>query len=79
MFLSRTFLEVEGLKLNALRIETILAEQGITKSALACRCGISRQNISTILRRGTAEPKTAGRLAGGLGVPVADIVEEGRK
>lgn len=58
-------------------IETKLAEQGMTKKALAEKCGISPQNISTIIRRGTCEPKTAGKLAVGLGVPVADIIKEG--
>lgn len=57
-------------------IETVLAEQRMTKKALAEKCGISRQNISTIIRRGTCEPKTAGKLAAGLGVPVADIIEK---
>lgn len=57
-------------------IETKLAEQGMTKKALAEKCGISPQNISTIIRRGTCEPKTAGKLAVGLGVPVADIIKE---
>ena len=33
-----------------------------------------RQNISAIIKRGTCEPKTAGKLAVGLGVPVAEIV-----
>lgn len=63
--------------INTLRIETLLAEKGMTKSALAPLCGISRQNISTIIRRGTCEPKTAGKLAAGLGVQVTDIIKEG--
>lgn len=63
---------------NRHRIETILAERGMTKASLAENCGISRQNVSTIIRRGTCEPKTAGKLAAGLGVPVADIIEERR-
>ena len=58
-------------------VETKLAELGLTKKALAASCGISAQNISTIIRRGTCEPKTAGKLAAGLGVPVADIIREG--
>ena len=62
--------------INTQRIETMLAERGLTKSAYAANCGISRQNVSTIIRRGTAEPKTVGKLAAGLGVPVADIIEE---
>lgn len=61
--------------INARKIETILAKQGITKKALAEKSGISRQNISTIIRRGTCEPKTAGKLASGLGVDPAEILE----
>lgn len=65
------------MKISATRIDTILAERGMTKAALADSCGVSRQNISTIIRRGTCEPRTAGKLAAGLGVDVADIVEGG--
>lgn len=64
------------MKISATRIETILAERGMTKAALADDCGVSKQNISTIIRRGTCEPRTAGKLAAGLGVDVADILEE---
>ena len=62
--------------INTQRIEVILAERGLTKAALAENCGISRQNVSTIIRRGTCEPKTVGKLAAGLGVPVAEIIEK---
>lgn len=62
------------MRINNERIEAILAEQGITKAVLAERCGISRQNISIITRRGTCEPRTAGKLAAGLGVPVSEII-----
>lgn len=61
--------------INTARIETMLAERGMTKAVYAASCGISRQNISTIIRRGTCEPKTAGKLAAGLGVPVAEIIK----
>ncbi len=60
--------------INTQRIETTLAERGMTKASLSERSGISRQNISTIIRRGTCEPKTAGKLALGLGVPVSEII-----
>lgn len=63
--------------INAQRAETKLAELGWTKKQLASVCGISAQNISTVLRRGTCTPKTAGKLAQGLGVPVSDIIKEG--
>ena len=62
--------------INAQRIETLLAEQGLTQKALSERCGISKQSISAIIRRGTAAPKSAGKLATGLGVPVAEILKE---
>lgn len=58
------------------RIETLLAEKGITKAALAEKCGISRQSISTITTRGTASPRNVGRLAAGLGVSVSEILKE---
>ena len=62
--------------INARRIETMMAEMGLTKRGLSELCGISAQNISTIIRRGTCEPRTAGKLAAGLGVPVAEIIRE---
>lgn len=61
--------------INVQRLEIVLAEKCMTKTDLSAKCGISRQNLSTIIRRGTCEPKTAGKLAAGLGVPVADIME----
>ena len=64
------------LKIDGMRIETILAEQQITKTDLSERCGVSQQNICTIVKRGTCATKTAGKLAGGLGVPVADIIAQ---
>ena len=57
-------------------IKLALADKGWTWAEYAARCGISRQNVSTIIRRGTCEPKTAGKLAAGLGVPVAEIIRE---
>ena len=62
------------MNINATKIELLRAEQNLTNAALAERCGISRQNISTIVRRGTCNPITASKLAAGLGVPVQDIV-----
>lgn len=60
------------------KIVTLLAERGMTKAGLSEKCGISRQNISTIIRRGTCEPRTAGKLALGLGVSVAELIEDER-
>lgn len=64
------------MKIDVSKIKMFLAERGLTRAAYAELCGISRQNISTILTRGTCEPRTAGKLAKGLGVPVSTIIKE---
>lgn len=45
------------MNISTTKIEALLAERGLTKTALAESCGISRQNISTIVRRGPASRK----------------------
>ena len=63
------------MKVNAIKIESLLAVQGLTKTELAKKAGMSRQNVSTVVRLGTCEPRTAGKLAFALGVDVSDIIE----
>lgn len=62
--------------INATKIEMILAERDMSKKELALNIGMTRQNVSTIIRRGTCEPRTAGKLARGLGAPVKEIIME---
>ena len=64
------------MKVKTQRIEILVAEQGMTLTQLAKQSGIARQNLSTIIRRGTAEPKTVGKLAKGLGVDVTELLEK---
>ena len=64
------------MKLNVKNINLLMAEQEIGQKELADRCGVMRQNIHTILFRGTCLPKTAGKLAKALGVNVREIVKE---
>lgn len=64
------------MRIDTNKIKMFLAERGLTRAAYAELCGVSRQNISTILTRGTCEPRTAGKLAKGLGVPVSEIIKE---
>ena len=64
------------MKIDSFKIKLILAEQGITQSILAERCGISRQNVSAMLGRGTCSIATVGKLAKGLGVDVQEISKE---
>ena len=59
------------------KIELIMAKKGLTASELATLSGISRQNFSTIKLRGTCTPETAGKIAKGLRVDPADIIEKG--
>lgn len=61
------------MNLDTRKIEMFLAENGLSKSECAEKCNISRQNLSTILRRRSCEPITAGKLAKGLGIPVSEI------
>lgn len=63
------------MKLDVMKIVRILAEHSMTKTELAARSGVSRQQISTIMGRGTCTPKTAGKLAAGLGISVSDIMK----
>lgn len=63
-------------KLNIAKIKMLLAERALSAAAFADKCGVSRSNFSTIIRRGTCRPATAGKLARGLGVPVKDIILE---
>ena len=65
------------MKVDTLRINATMAENCLTKKELSARSGISAPNISSILRRGTCEPRTAGKLAVGLGVNVIEIIAEG--
>ncbi len=64
------------MKINTLTIKMEMAKQGLTGTALAGLSGISRQNISTILGRGTCSVINAGKLAGALGMELAEIIKE---
>lgn len=64
------------MKIDSLKIKLLLAEMGITQTYLASICGVSRQNISTILMRGTCSYATAGKLSKALGVPVRWFIRQ---
>ena len=65
------------MKISSFVVETILASRGVSRKSLADSADISRQNVSTILRRGTCRPETAGKIARALGVPVEQIAAGG--
>ncbi len=64
------------MKISKRKIEYIMATKGLTAADTAEKSGISRQNFSTIKLRGTCAPTTAGKIARGLGVDVAEIIEK---
>lgn len=64
------------MKIDSIKIKLLMAEQEINQTNLAERCEISRQSISCLLRCGSCNPKTAGKLAKALGVPVREIIKE---
>ena len=64
------------MKISRKAIENIQAEKQLTGTQIAARAGVTRQNISAILRRGTCHPATAGKLAQALGVAVIEILDE---
>lgn len=64
------------MNLNVYRIEKELAIKGMTKKRLAELSGLHRQNISTILKRGSCESITAGKLAKALALEFEEIVQQ---
>ena len=64
------------MKIDSIKIKLMMAEQELRQSELAEKVGMSRQNLSTILTRGTCSTVNAGRIAKALGVDVREIVKE---
>lgn len=64
------------MKISTQKLELLLARKQMTAGELAKRSGVCRQNISTIRGRGTCMPATLAKLAKGLGVDPADLIEE---
>lgn len=61
------------MKIDSYKLKVILADNGMTQAFLAEKCGIARQNISNILKKGRCSPVTAGKIAKGLDVTVLEI------
>lgn len=63
------------MKLSGAAILRLRAEQKLTLTDLAQKCGVSRATLSNITRGCPCSPVTAGKIADGLGVPVTEIME----
>lgn len=64
------------MRIDSIAIKLLLAEKGMTQTILSERCGVSRQNISCLLARGTCSAVNAGKLAKALDVDVREIIKE---
>lgn len=57
------------------KVYVILANRKMTVTDLCEHAGISRNRFYTVMNSKKISPKTAGRFAEILGVPVTDIIE----
>lgn len=62
------------MRINAIAIEVLLAKKDMTKADMAAKSTLTKQAVSTILRRGTCEPKTLGKIAAALEVDVEQLI-----
>ncbi len=62
------------MKINSFLINAQLARQGMTQTELARRSKTTRQAMSNLIRRGTCEPRTAGKIAKALNIDVEELI-----
>lgn len=62
--------------LDRRKIKIHMATNGLTVKSVAEKIGMMPQNLSNVLTRGTCRLVTAGKIAEGLGVSVAEIMKE---
>lgn len=62
------------MKIDTRKIEILVAERKMSFGELSDAAGISRGNLKTVLTRDNNQPKTVGKMAEALGVPVEDII-----
>lgn len=64
------------MKLNVPKIHLIMANELLTQTEVAQYGGTLQPTVARALRVGRCTPKTAGKIAKGLGVSVEEILEE---
>ncbi|MBQ7887043.1 MAG: helix-turn-helix transcriptional regulator [Clostridia bacterium] len=62
------------MKISKFSVEILLAEKNMTKSEMAKRASLSRQSVNDVLKRGTCEPRTLGKIAAALEVDVENLI-----
>lgn len=64
------------MKLLVMKIKKLMGGRGLTQTQLAQLTGISRQQVSTILSKGSCTVISAVRIADALNVDIEEIVKE---
>lgn len=64
------------MKLRTHNIKCLIAGQKMSIAKLAEKIGMSRQQLSVILAKGTCTTASVGKIAEGLGVEIGEIVKE---
>ena len=67
------------MQIDSRRIVCTLAEKQMNRADLANAAGLTRSQLSIILKRGTATEMTIGKIAAGLGIPPAMIIVQDRE
>ena len=62
------------MRINAIAVEVLLAKKNMTKAEMASKATLTRQAVSTVLSRGTCEPKTLGKIAAALEVDIEQLI-----
>lgn len=62
------------MKINSGYIRLCIAERSMTLKDVENKGGIAPNSLASVLKRGSCSTVTAGRIARGLEIPVADIL-----
>ncbi|MGL4947883.1 MAG: helix-turn-helix domain-containing protein, partial [Mycoplasma sp.] len=63
-------------KINKFKFQIALVMQGLNQTEFAKKIGISRSGLSSIVNGKSCHPKTAAKIANGLGVDLLEIIKE---
>lgn len=62
------------MRISKFSVEILLAEKNMTKSEMAKKASLTRQSVNDVLKRGTCEPRTLGKIAAALEVDVEKLI-----
>ncbi len=65
------------MKLDCMKVRILMAQMGVTSTALAKKAGITRQTLSAALHGKDCNPQTVGKIAVATSSDVIDIIKGG--